>query len=102
MHKFVAVLLCNAGSLIAAAGSTPVQVIVTSASAGKKRLEAAWSELVLLLQLSEGVGEHVVRALGYVEDSDGTLSRVMEACGGSLRERTMQGRLPAPDAVCLL
>jgi hypothetical protein len=83
----------HAGTLRTPQGPRVVRVIATPTHGDAAIASAAWAELVLQLQLSESLKGYVVGALGYVEDEDGTVRRILEQSDGTLAHLMETGRL---------
>jgi hypothetical protein len=61
--------------------------------------KSVWRELILMQQLTESLGDKVVRVVGYVENPGRSVHVILEEYSGSVLNLMDRGRMNVQDAV---
>ena len=89
----------RAGTLTRDGASRSVRIQAVRVHKDARRAQWAWRELILLQQLSETMGDKIVRVLGYVEHPGQSLHFVLEDTAGSALDLMHAGQMTVQEAV---
>lgn len=99
VHCDIIMAACCSGTLTQDGVARPVQVQVVLVHKDSAKAEHAWRQLVLHQQLSEVLGNEVVRVVGYVEHPGRSLQLIFEDTAGSALDLMNCGQMSVQEAV---